>query len=193
MIPSQDEWIKAAYFDPNGGGTYSYWKYPTNPGEFGQGEAAGPKRRSTRATATSPTPSTQPLAIYHDREPNRLRAGARRTRRPKPARPSTRSACRGEIRKSLRRQPRHGRPGADPLALGHARPGRQRGRVDRHDHQAAFGVKGHRVWRRLHGGIANAPAYQLWLSAVGLQPQDNSFFTKTYPWLGLRIGVIGKP
>lgn len=55
-----------------------------------------------------------------------------------------------------------------------------------------FGVKGPRVWRRLHGGIANAPAYQLWLSAVGLQPQDNAFYTATYPWLGFRIGVVGK-
>jgi formylglycine-generating enzyme required for sulfatase activity len=54
-----------------------------------------------------------------------------------------------------------------------------------------FGTEGPRVWRRLHGGIANAPAYQLWLSAVGLQPQDNPFFTATYPWLGLRIGVVG--
>jgi hypothetical protein len=43
----------------------------------------------------------------------------------------------------------------------------------------------------LHGGIANAGAYQLWLSAVGLQPQDNALFTATYPWLGFRIGVIG--
>ena len=48
-----------------------------------------------------------------------------------------------------------------------------------------------RIWRRLHGGIANAPAYQLWLSAVGPQPQNNAFFTETYPWLGFRIGVIG--
>ena len=54
-----------------------------------------------------------------------------------------------------------------------------------------FGVKGVRVWRRLHGGIANAPVYQLWISAVGLQPQDNTFFTATYPWLGIRIGVVG--
>ena len=53
------------------------------------------------------------------------------------------------------------------------------------------GVTGPRVWRRLHGGIANAPVYQLWLSAVGLQPQDNAFFTATYPWLGIRIGYIG--
>jgi formylglycine-generating enzyme required for sulfatase activity len=53
-------------------------------------------------------------------------------------------------------------------------------------------IKG-RVWRRLHGGIANAPAYQLWLSAVGLQPQDDAVFTVVYPWLGLRIGVIASP
>jgi hypothetical protein len=55
-----------------------------------------------------------------------------------------------------------------------------------------FGAKGHRVWRRLHGGVPNAPLYPLWLSAVGLQPQDNTFFTATYPWLGFRIGVIGE-
>jgi len=45
----------------------------------------------------------------------------------------------------------------------------------------------------LHGGIANAPAYQLWLSAVGLNPEDNFLFTFTYPWLGFRIGTIGTP
>jgi hypothetical protein len=28
-------------------------------------------------------------------------------------------------------------------------------------------------------------------SAVGLQPQDNVLFDRTYPWLGLRVGVIG--
>jgi hypothetical protein len=53
------------------------------------------------------------------------------------------------------------------------------------------GTSGRRVWRRLHGGIANAPAYQLWLSAVGLQPQDNPFYNFTYPWLGFRVGVVG--
>ena len=48
-----------------------------------------------------------------------------------------------------------------------------------------------RVWRRLHGGDPNAPAYQLWLSAIGLQPENNRAFTLTYPWLGFRVGVIG--
>ena len=55
------------------------------------------------------------------------------------------------------------------------------------------GKKGLRVWRRLHGGVPNAPGYQLWLSAVGLQPQDNKFYNLTYPWLGFRVGVIGNP
>lgn len=31
----------------------------------------------------------------------------------------------------------------------------------------------------------------MWLSAVGLQPEDNGFYDVTYPWLGFRIGVIG--
>ena len=43
VIPSQNEWIKAAYYDPSGGGTLSYWKYPTNPGVFGDGTAS-PRR-----------------------------------------------------------------------------------------------------------------------------------------------------
>ena len=48
-----------------------------------------------------------------------------------------------------------------------------------------------RVWRRLHGGVPNAPGYQLWLSAIGPQPENNKAFTLTYPWLGFRVGVIG--
>ena len=52
------------------------------------------------------------------------------------------------------------------------------------------GEKG-RVWRRLHGGISNSTAYQMWPSAVGINPQDNVAFARTYPWLGIRIGVIG--
>jgi hypothetical protein len=44
---------------------------------------------------------------------------------------------------------------------------------------------------RLHGGVPNSTAYQMWISAVGLQPQDNTFFVHTYPWLGFRIGYIG--
>ena len=56
---------------------------------------------------------------------------------------------------------------------------------------APSGRSAGRVWRRLHGGVPNAPAYQLWLSAVGLQPEGDQFFKLTYPWLGFRVGVLG--
>jgi len=53
VLPSQDEWIKAAYYDRTGGGTFSYWKYPTNPGVFGDNTAtARARRRSTPRPAT---------------------------------------------------------------------------------------------------------------------------------------------
>ena len=31
VIPSNNQWIKAAYYDPKGGGTDSYWAYATGP------------------------------------------------------------------------------------------------------------------------------------------------------------------
>jgi hypothetical protein len=47
VVPSNDEWVKAAYFDPNGGGTFSYWHYPTGPTDAPQ------YRSSTRPQGTS--------------------------------------------------------------------------------------------------------------------------------------------
>ena len=67
VIPSQNEWIKAAYFDPNGGGTFSYWKYPTNAGTF----FTGGETDAPTATALDPSTgdvtnaATQPLATFN--------------------------------------------------------------------------------------------------------------------------------
>src|SRR5262249_34869025 len=67
VVPSQNEWIKAAYFDPRGGGTFSYWKYPSNPGVFFTGGMAD----APSATALNPqtgdvtNAGTQPLANYN--------------------------------------------------------------------------------------------------------------------------------
>ena len=63
----------------------------------------------------------------------------------------------------------------------------------RHDRSLSLRPQDARVWRRLHGGVANASAFQLWISAIGLQPQDIVFLANTYPWLGFRVGVIGNP
>ena len=65
VVPSQDEWVKAAYFDPTGGGTYSYWKYPTNPGVFGDQYATAPSGTALDfSTGDVTNAATQPLANY---------------------------------------------------------------------------------------------------------------------------------
>ena len=47
------------------------------------------------------------------------------------------------------------------------------------------------AWRRLHGGVANAPSYQLLISAFGTTPQDTVALGNINPWVGFRVGVIG--
>jgi hypothetical protein len=192
VVPSQDEWIKTAYYDPNGGGTYSYWKYPTNPGVFGDGSASAPKTTTLDPSNGNVTnAATQPLATYRSKEatvPSWCPAG------------QSAEAC------------LYGNPFGLPPAIyteafqgslstvGQALTVSPWGTLDQGGNAVEWtdtitpsptGKTDGRVWRRLHGGIANAPAYQLWLSAVGLQPQDNTLFTATYPWLGFRIGVLG--
>ncbi len=192
VVPSQDEWIKAAYFDPRGGGTYSYWKYPTNPGVFGDGDATAPHTTVLNPlTGDVTNASTQPLASYHaDGQP-------------------APSWCPGEVS-------REACATVNPLGLnpieyaalyqgslssvGQARTTSPWGTLDQGGNAVEWtdtiapppaGGSSARVWRRLHGGVSNASAYQMWPSAVGLQPQDNVFFNHTYPWLSMRIGVIG--
>ena len=85
----------------------------------------------------------------------------------------------------------HGRPGEDALAVGHARPGRQRGRVDRHDHAAPAG---NGAAASGAGCTAASPTHRP--SRCGRPRSASSRRTTpvlrlTYPWLGIRIGVIG--
>jgi hypothetical protein len=193
VIPSQNEWIKAAYYDPNGGGKYSYWQYPTNPGNFGDGGATAPHQARLNPTTGDVTnASEQPLANFHASEtpapswcPSAFSASTCATVNPL------------GIKASAYEKAYQGSLGT----VGQAKTTSPWGTLDQGGNAVEwtdtitpppFGAKGHRVWRRLHGGIANAPVYQLWLSAVGLQPQDNTFYTATYPWLGIRIGVLGK-
>jgi hypothetical protein len=195
VIPSQNEWIKAAYYDPNGGGTYSYWQYPTNEGEFGPITATNPEAPAPSQldplTGDVINSSTQPLANFHaEGQPAASWCPSNQTL----------EACETV-------NPLHLPPGAYKKAfqgslntVGQAGTFGPWGTLEQGGNAVEwtdtitpppFGVKGHRVWRRLHGGVPNAPVYQLWLSAIGPQPQKNSFFVATYPWLGFRVGVIG--
>jgi len=192
VLPSQDEWIKAAYYDPRGGGTYSYWKYPTNPGVFGDGDATAPNPTVLNpATGAVTNAATQPLASYHASGkpapswcPGQLRPQACSTVNPIGLDTSTYAEV---YQGSL-------------STVGGARTTSPWGTLDQGGNAVEWtdtitappsGRSSLRVWRRLHGGISNAPAFQMWPSAVGLQPQDNVFYNHTYPWLGIRIGAIG--
>jgi hypothetical protein len=192
VLPSQDEWVKSAYYDPNGGGTYSYWKYPTNAGQFGAGETDAPN--STTLTPTSgevTNPASQPLANFH----------AKGLAAP--------SWCPAAVEAQICSSANPFGLEAEKYALayqgslstvGQALTPSPWGTLEQGGNavewtdtitKSPFGNSDGRVWRRMHGGVPNAPAYQLWISAVGLEPQDNPFFDYTYPWLGFRVGVIG--
>ena len=193
VIPSQNEWIKAAYYDPNGGGTYSYWKYPTNAGVFGDGTATAPAPTTLNpANGNVTNASMAPVATYHASGVPAptwcpaavLPQGNCSTVNPFGLDPATYAKV---YQGSL-------------STVGQANSPSPWGTLDQGGNAVEWtdtiapspaGSHGKRIWRRLHGGIANAGAYQLWLSAVGLQPQDNSLGTAAYPWLGFRIGVIG--
>ncbi|MBS1679928.1 MAG: hypothetical protein JST08_21375 [Actinobacteria bacterium] len=193
VIPSQNEWIKAAYYDRTGGGTYSYWWYPTNVGSpFFEGGA--PEQVTL-------DPSTGDVTNAHGRPLANFHAGSST---PAPSWcPSnqTQEAC--ETVNPFNLPPKAYKKAyqGSLSTVGQAATFGPWGTLEQGGNAVEwtdtitappFGAKGHRVWRRLHGGVPNAPLYQLWLSAVGLQPQDNTFYTATYPWLGFRIGVVGE-
>ena len=193
VVPSQNEWIKAAYYDPSGGGTFSYWKYPTNPGVFGDGPATAPSPTTLAATTGDVTnAATQPLATFHASGmpapswcPAAFQPGTCSSVNPFGIDSTTYAEL---YQGSL-------------STVGQAKTTSPWGTLDQGGNAVEWtdtitpppsGRRRGRIWRRLHGGIANAPAYQLWTSAVGLQPQDNPFYDFSYPWLGFRVGVIGK-
>jgi hypothetical protein len=47
-----------------------------------------------------------------------------------------------------------------------------------------------RNWRYYHGGVANAPAYQVAIYGFGYFPGDPQL-GRMYPWMGFRVGVTG--
>ncbi len=195
VIPSQNEWMKAAYYDPKGGGTDSYWKYPTNAGVFGDGTATAPNASLLNpGTGAVTNSSSQPLSTYTA-----------------PGLPSP-QWCPSQV--SVADCSVYPFPG-DPAELnkffqgsvstvGQTRTRSPWGTLDQGGNvvewtdtvtAAPAGEDKALTWRRMHGGIASSPvgandAIQLWLSAVGLNAEDDNLKNR-YPWFGFRIGVIG--
>lgn len=192
-VSSQDEWIKAAYFDPNGGGKYSYWDYPTNPGVYvncpvdESGCAAGDQPAATQLDADGDVTNagTQPLASFEavpgvapDWCPSQFTA-AQCADTPFPALSSVYIGNMSSVGQALTRSPwgtldQGGNVVeitdtiAPPPPLGDTSV----------------------VWRRWHGGVVTATAYQMWLSAVGVTPQTVPGYAVN-PWRGIRLVARG--
>lgn len=198
VVPSQDEWVKAAYYDQS---TKSYWKFPTNPGTFGNAPgydastAVQPLATQLDYTTGDVTNATgSPIASIVDKNGN-YPAWC-----PKVAQTSS-TTCSTENPLGLSPADYAKVYKAGLSTVGQALVRSPWGTLDQGGNAVEwtdtitappFGTTGKRTWRRLHGGVSNSTDYQLWPSAIGPQPQDNQFFDHTYPWLGIRIGVIGK-
>ena len=187
VVPSQDEWIKAAYYDPKGGGTYSYWTFPTGPFKAPQASQLNDEGNVVNA-------GTQPLSTF---SPRGSTEGSYPTWCPTQAGDD----CETVNPFGLDEQEYQSKYRANLSSVGQTRTMSPWGTLDQGGNvvewtdTVAPPVRSNdrRTWRWAHGGVANAPAYQLWISAVGRLPETVAVVERVNPWDGFRIGVIGKP
>ena len=197
VIPSNDEWVKAAYYDPKGGGTHSYWAYPTGPFNPPNVSILNP----TNGNVTNA--SDQPLSTYNPNDPTSTNdtPGSPKGKAPTWCPSQEGKAC-GDLPPSF--------PAgldleknymANVSTVGQTKTFSPWGTLDQGGNVVEIldslapqppGYKFLRDWHYYHGGVANAPAYQVEISAFGYFPGDTAF-SRAYPWLGFRIGVIGNP
>ncbi len=199
VVSSNDEWVKAAYYDPKGGGTESYWAYPTGPFDQPNVSVLDPD------TGDVTNADKQPLATYNPNDPNSsvdtpgAPAGAAPTWCPSQV---GQEACETVTPFTFPLPPGFDYQKtyqANVSTVGQAKTPSPWGTFDMGGNVVEVldtlapqppGYNFVREWRYYHGGVANAPAYQVEISAFGYFPQD-PYFARFYPWLGFRLGVIG--
>ncbi len=198
VLPSNNEWVKAAYYDPKGGGTYSYWAYPTGPFNPPNPSVLNP------TTGEVVNADKQPLATYNPNDPNSSvdtpgsPPGAAPTWCPSQAGPSCNEIFPADFPPELANPNTYM---GNVSTVGQAKTPSPWGTYDQGGNVVEIldtlapqpaGYNFLRDWRYYHGGVANAPAYQVEISAFGYFPGDPQA-ERVYPWLGFRIGVIGTP
>jgi hypothetical protein len=195
VLTSNVEWIKAASYDHKGGGKDSYWAYPTGPFNPPNATLLNPKNGDV-ANA-----DRQPLATYNPNDPNSpIDTPGSPPRAPQTwCPPQTGNACGTVFPPDLPTE--LDLPTlymANVSTVGQARRPSPWGTCDQGGNvvevlDTPAPLPPHNFLRDLryyHGGVANAPAYQVEISAFGYAPGDRAF-TNVYPWLGFRMGVIG--
>jgi hypothetical protein len=195
VLPSNDEWVKAAYYDPKHGGTNSYWVYPTGPFDPPNPSKLNP------TTGDVVNADKQPLATYNPNDPN---SSTDTKGSPAGAAPDW---CPSQAGSNCDQLPFDFPPGLDleknfmgnVSTIGQAKTPSPWGAYDmggnvvEHTDSLAPQPPGYnfvRDWRYYHGGVANAPAYQVAIYGFGYFPGDPQI-GRIYPWMGFRVGVIG--
>ncbi len=196
VLPSNNEWVKAAYYDPKGGGTDSYWAYPTGPFDQPNISVLNPK------TGDVENASVQPLSTYNPNDPNSsldtpgAPAGTAPTWCPSQAGPNCADIFPSDFPTGLDLEKSYM---ANVSTVGQTRTFSPWGTLDQGGNVVEVldtlapqppGYNFLRDWRYYHGGVANAPAYQLEISAFGYNPGDPQL-ARIYPWLGFRMGIVG--
>ncbi len=196
VLASNNEWAKAAYYDPKGGGTHSYWNYPTGPFDQPNVSVLNPK------TGDVTNADKQPLSTYNPNDPNSSidTPGAPPGKAPNWCPAQAGSACNelpADMPQGLDLQKNYM---ANVSTVGQARTPSPWGTYDQGGNVVEIldtlapqppGYNFLRAWRYFHGGVANAPAYQLAFSAFGYNPGDNQGLERSYPWEGFRVGIVG--
>ena len=193
VIPSNDEWVKAAYYDPKGGGTLSYWQYPTGPSDAPNVSSLNPATGDVANAADQPLSTYKPQGLnapsgtYPTWCPPQAGAKACSTINPLQLLPGAGIAYRGAYQ-------------ANVSSVGQTQTRSPWGTLDQGGNVVEWqdtivppppGRASPGTWRRLHGGVANAPSYQLLISAFGTTPEDDTAIANINPWVGFRVGVVG--
>ena len=189
VVPSQNESIKAAYYDPEGGGTFSYWEYPTGPFQAPHAsflDANGDVANAARQPLLDVQPEgPEERAEQHVPElvPLASRPGLREHEPSGTASDDYQSSYQGNL-----------------STVGQTRTRSPWGTLDQAGNVVEWTGHDRPVSRRLQGpeslaagprGHTPLPAYQLSISAIGPTPEANVAFERIYPSEGFRIGVIG--
>jgi len=197
VLPSNNEWIKAAYYDPKHGGTDSYWEYPTGPFNQPNISVLNP------TTGDVTNANKQPLSTYNPNDPN---SSVDTPGAPAGTAPNW---CPSQAGSTCDQLPSDFPSGLDleknymgnVSTVGQTKTTSPWGTYDQGGNVVEIldtlapqppGYNFLRDWHYYHGGVANAPAYQVGISAFGYFPGDTAL-SRAYPWLGFRVGVVGSP
>ena len=200
VVANNDEWIKAAYYDPKGGGTESYWVYPTGPFDQPNVSVLDPD------TGDVTNADDQPLATYNPNDPTSTLdtpgapPGAAPTWCPsqvgekacKTVTPFNLPLTAGvDYKDALPGEREHGRPGEDALPVGHVRHGRQRRRGPRHARAAACRATTSCGSGATTTAVSPTRRRTRWRSRPSATSRRIRPSRGSIPWLGFRLAVIG--